>query len=425
MEKSGACPRYRWFVLTAASVAIMSCYMNVVAYAPLLGQIAADLNIGMSLAMNLISVTYIVTALALLVSGFFCDKYGTKPALLFGLFLSVVPAMLVPLIGRSFYALLAVRLLQGIAPAFVLVAVGPITSFWFPAKEQGLASGLMMGSLSLGAAVGLLGAPGFAKIMGDWQGAIALLSILGWVGIVLVSLIRREPPVLSAGKGLSLPSTVQESLTVRKALLMPVTWAGALIFFFNAWGFHALYALVPAYLSATPPMGIGLTAVVSGKLSLALTVVGIFAVLAGGVVLDRVFKGNFRIVMAIGFLVTSVFSYLILLPAVFQSPTFLVLSLLLAGWGIPFMGSSTIAFCVSTYPVTMVGRMLGWLGGIGTFGGAVGVFMGNVAIARTGAFNLAIEMISLTALAGFCLSLMLRRRSTVLLPSKSNVLSIQ
>lgn len=415
-EKSSVYPRYRWFVLTAASVAIMSCYMNVVAYAPLLGHIAADLNIDMSLAMNLISVTYIVTALALLVSGYYCDKYGTKPALLFGLFLSVVPAILVPFIGRNFYVLLAVRLLQGIAPAFVLVVMGPITSLWFPTKEQGLASGLMMGSLSVGAAAGLLGAPGLAKIMGNWQVAIALLSILGWIGIVLVSLICRKPPILSGGEGLPLLSTMQEPFTVRKVFLMPVTWVGALIFFFNAWGFHALYALVPAYLSATPPMGIGLTAVVAGKLSLALTVIGIFAVLAGGVVLDRVLKGNYRIVIAIGFLITSVFSYLILLPIVYQSPTFLVLSLLLAGWGIPFMGSSNIAFCVSTYPVTMVGRVLGWLGGIGTFGGAVGVFMGNVAIAQTGAFNLAIQMISLTALAGFCLSLMLRRRSTVKMP---------
>jgi MFS family permease len=416
MEKSELYPRYRWFVLTSASLAIMSCYMNVVAYAPLLGQIAADLNISMSLAMNLISATYIVTAFALLVTGVLCDRYGTRQALLFGLFFSAVPAMLVPLIGRSFYALLTVRVLQGISPAFVMVVVGPITSLWFPRKEQGLASGLMMGSLSLGAAIGLLAAPALSKSIGSWQSAIAVLSIIGWVGAVMIFMMRRKPPVLSEADVLSSPAPFEGSLNVKKALLLPVTWAGALIFFFNAWGFHALYALVPAYLSATPPMGIGLSAVVSGKLSLALTVVGIFAVLAGGVVLDRVVKGNFRIVMAIGFLLTSICAYLILLPPVFKSSAFLVVSLLLAGWGIPFMSSSIIAFCVNTYPVTMVGRMLGWLGGFGTFGGAVGVFMGNVAIAWTGSFNLAIEMISLTALAGFGLSLILKPRSPVVVP---------
>jgi nitrate/nitrite transporter NarK len=274
----------------------------------------------------------------------------------------------------------------------------------------------MMGSLSLGAAAGLAGAPGLATIMGGWQRGLILLSVLGWAGVALALLIRRKPPAasfVSKGKESSIPASGQEPLAIGKILLMPQTWAGALIFFFNAWTFHALYALVPAYLSAAPPMGIGLSAVATGNLSLALTVVGIFAVLAGGIVLDRVLKGNYRVVMAIGFSLTAVFSYLILMPAVFQSYVFLVVSLLLAGWGIPFMGSSTIAFCIQTYPVTMVGRVLGWLGGFGTFGGAVGVLMGNVAIARTGSFRAAIAMISMTAVAGFVLSLILKRRMVV------------
>jgi nitrate/nitrite transporter NarK len=409
MNNSTTYSGYRWFILTSASLAIMSCYMNVVAYAPLLGQIASDLNIDMKVAMNLVSITYIVTALALLGTGVMCDRYGTKLVLLIGILLSNMPAIVVPLIGHSFNTLLAVRVLQGMAPAFVLPVVGPLTSLWFPPKEQGLASGLMMGSLSIGAAAGLVAAPALARSMGDWQSAIAFLSILGWVGTVMIILVRRKPSS-QTNEVISAPTPpIGGSLSAKKALLSPVTWAGALIFFFNAWGFHALYVLVPAYLSATPPMGIGLGAVTAGKLSLALTLVGIFAVLTGGIVLDRIAKGNFRLVMATGFLMTAICSYLILLPAVFQSSTFLVASLLLAGWGIPFMSASLIAFCVNTYPFIMVGRMLGWIGGFGTFGGAVGVFMGNIAIGATGSFNLAISMISLAALAGFGLSLILKR----------------
>jgi predicted MFS family arabinose efflux permease len=404
MQNTETYPRYRWFVLTTASLAIMSCYMNVVAYAPLLGQIAVDLNVDTGMAMHLMSATYIVTAFILLGAGYICDRFGIRTALLAGLLLSTVPAVFVPWIGRNFSYLFTVRLLQGAAPAFVMVIVGPITGLWFPRKEQGLASGLMMGSLSIGAAIGLSLAPVLSRLTGSWETAIALLSVLGWLGIVLTFLVGRRPPVPLTDDILPLPSDVESSSLLRRAVSSPITWIGAFIFFFNAWGFHSLYALVPAYLSSPLPAGLGLGPIVAGKLSLALTLVGIVAVLAGGLFLDRVVKGNFRLVIGIGFVLTAVFSYLLLVRPVFESSTLLVLALLLAGWGMPFMSSSIIAFAVTTYPVQVVGRMLGWLGGLGTFGGAAGVYLGGLTVARTGTFHMAIGMISLTALAGLILS---------------------
>jgi len=280
---------------------------------------------------------------------------------------------------------------------------------WFPPKEQGLASGLMMGALSLGAAAGLLLAPVIWEYTGSWQIAVALLSVLGWLAGIAGLFLRRNPPGHSEPRAVHAADSGTSSL-FKKAITSPVTWVATGVFFFSAWGMHSLYAIVPAYLSAPTPLGIGLNPVLSGKLSLALTLVGILSVLAGGICLDRVVKGNYRLIIGFGFALTAVFAYLILQPAIYRSHLYLTLCLVLAGWGIPFTSSSTVAFTIRTYPLSIVGRMLGWLGGLGTFGGAAGVYLGGVAVAKTGTFYGAILFISLAAVLGFILSYFLRSR---------------
>jgi predicted MFS family arabinose efflux permease len=411
VEDGKAYPENRWYVLSVACLAIMSCYTNIVAYAPLIGHIARDFKIDIGTAMHLVSTTYIVTAVALFFAGLVCDRYGTRAALVLGLLFSVVPMLFVPFI-RSFTALILVRVIQGIAPAFAMVIVGPITGLWFPKRQQGLASGLMMGSLSLGAAVGLVASPIIWKLTGSWQLGVSILSIPGWLGIVLSICIRGKTPDITA-----VPATPPEgdsaelSTLFRNALSSRVTWLGAAVFFFSAWGMHSLYALVPAYLSAPSPMGVGLEPVLSGQLSLALTLVGIFAVLAGGVFLDKVAGGNFRLVLAAGFTLSALFSYLILLPSVYGGLFFLTVCLLGAGWGIPFTSPSMIALVIGAYPLSIVARMLGLLGGLATFGGAAGVYLGGLAVAKTGRFHHAILIIALSSLAGLVVTCFLKPKS--------------
>lgn len=402
-------PKYRWLVLAVVSLGIMACYMNIVSYAPLITQIASHFGIDAGKAMHLMSSTYIVTAIALFFAGVVCDKWGVKATLVAALLFSTVPACFVPFVQR-FDVLMVIRVFQGIAPALVLVVVGPVAGRWFPPKQQGLASGLMMGALSLGAAAGLVIAPAIWERAGSWQIAVALLSALGWVVVVAGLFLRLDPPAEPEPADVHVIDSDSSSL-FKKAIASPATWVATGVFFFSAWGLHSLYALVPAYLSAPSPAGVGLNPVLSGKLSLALTLVGILSVLVGGVCLDRVVKGNYRLIIAFGFGLTALSVYLVLLPTVYNSHFYLPLCLMLAGWGIPFTSSSTVAFTIARYPMTIVGRMLGTLGGLGTFGGAAGVYVGGVTVARTGTFNNAIAFIAIAAVLGCILSCFLAPRT--------------
>jgi MFS family permease len=295
---------------------------------------------------------------------------------------------------------------------FIYVTVGHVLSRWFPPNERGLASGLMIGAMPIGASIGVVTAPILLEMIGSWQYTMVLLSIPGWMAIVLAVLItRREPqPALSGPvfESKKTDPTDQKEMSFVQALQLPYTWIGVGILFCNAWCHFCLYSIVPPFLSANVPAGVGLSPVLAGKLSMAITFSGFFAFIAGGLFFDRVAKGSYRFAMIIGFFLTAVSSYFILASALHNGIYSLVLCLLCAGWGMPFMNASISSCIVANYPAQIVGRMVGVWFGLGTFGGALGIYLGGIGIAKTGNFYWAIFPISIAATTGIVFSWFLK-----------------
>ena len=107
--------------------------------------------------------------------------------------------------------------------------------------------------------------------------------------------------------------------------------------------------------------------------------------------------------MIIGFLLSGGFTFLLLQNSVNGSLGLLVICLMLAGWGIPFMNPSLSAYIAMNYPPAIVGRMVGWWFGFGTFGGALGLYLGGKTIDAGGTFFWALAMISIAAVVGLIL----------------------
>jgi predicted MFS family arabinose efflux permease len=400
---------YRWVVLLAGCIAICSIYVDMIAYAPILGDIAGKLNIEIGAATNLMMGFVLSVACVLIWGGVVCDKFGITTALVLGLLCSTVPTALIPLIGGNFTAVMLARLVQGASVGFVFATIGPILALWFPPREHGLASGLLIGSISLGCAIGVFLSPAILGITGSWEKTVFILGTPGWVAILLAIIVtRKSPPAIGEPEAqASTAAPPAETVSFLGALASPVTWLGSLIVFCNAWAMYCLYNLVPPYLAANPPMGLGLGAAMAGKLSIAVTVIGLFATIFGGIFFDKVAKGNSRIAAIIGFLISAC-AVLILLPAVSQSVAVLTLCLLFTGWGIPFMGPSLSAYIAMNYPPSIVGRMIGWWFGFGTFGGAAGLYLGGMSISKTGNFYMAIGLISVVSVVGIILSIFLK-----------------
>lgn len=405
---------YRWLVLAAGCLAICSIYIDMIAYAPILGDIAKKLNVEMGAATNLMMGFVLSIACVLIWGGVVCDKFGITAAFVLGLLCSTVPTALIPLIGDNFTAVMAARLVQGASVGFVFATIGPILALWFPPEEHGMASGLLIGSISLGCAIGVFASPTILGMTGSWQKTVFTLGTPGWVAILLaIAVTRKSPPNLGTQEVQSPTASPRDEMSFLGALACPITWLGSLIVFCNAWAMYCLYNLVPPYLAADAPMGLGLGAAMSGKLSIAVTIIGLFATIVGGIFFDKIAKGNSRLAAVIGFLISACV-VVILLPVMSKSVGVLALSLLICGWGIPFMGPSLSAYIAMNYPPSIVGRMIGWWFGFGTFGGAAGLYIGGMTIGRTGNFYIAISMISVASILGALLSLLLKRKQPAL-----------
>ena len=411
MQEKSMYSSHRWLVLVAGGVTIMALYINMIVFAPILGDVATSLKVDMGMATNLMMGFVLSVALVLSFGGIVCDKYGITTALVLGLLCASIPAALMPLIGHNYDAVFVGRLIQGASVGFVFATIGPILALWFPPREQGLASGILFGAISIGSTIGVIAAPSLLAAFGSWQKMVAVMSIPGWAAILLSLLFTRRAPspevikalqaALSAGSG---------DITFGKALALQKTWLITAVIICNSWGLYCLYNLVPPYLAAPSPMGVGLPPVSAGNLALALTSVGIFAPFVGGLFFDKIAKGNPKPAVIMGFVLSGLFTYLILKPSVSGNVSLLVLCLMLAGWGIPFMNASLSATIAVNYPLSIIGRMMGFCFGVGTFGGALGLFLGGKSIALTGSFYTALVLISCAAIAGVVLISCFRKK---------------
>ncbi len=410
MNESIHPPRFRWWVLFTACLGNTAMQIGMIAYAPLLSEIAKNLNVDIGAATNLMAVFVFLASIGLILGGFLCDRYGILFVIILGLLCSAVPASLMPWIGTSYRPVFLARIVQGLSAGFLLCTMAPIMAIWFPPQEKGLASGFLNGSVSLGSAVGVLAAPAMFLALGNWQQMAAWLSLPGWVALIaaIVAIVSQKPQGIPSQSRPSGESVI-EGAAFKRAVSAPITWIGVLLTFFTAWCFMSLYNLTPAYLAADKPVGVGFGPMLSGKLMLAVMIAGMIGPVFGGMLQDKVFRGNARPVLLIGFTLSCVFILTILSPVVYANMPILVVCLILAGVGNAFLYPAIVVFVSTNYPIQIVGKMLGLWMGMGAFGGAAGLFVGGLAVAKFGSYNLGITQTALSAVVGFIFALFLVR----------------
>jgi MFS family permease len=400
MKVSAQASGFRWLVLIAAILGYICLQVDNLSITPVLPQVAASLNLDLGTASNLAMTTFLFAAflVMLLLGGLVCDKLGVIAGVMMGGLCAAVPMALMPWIGHSGTGLAVARFIEGCSAGFMFPVMGPVIGLWFPEHQKGLAGGLMSASVAVGSAAGVLLGPAVLVHVSNWQAMNAVLSVFGWVTFAFALLLTLLPkPALASQGG-------PDRATVKRALLSRLTLFGALVAFMANWGMQCLFSLTPTYLAADKPIGVGFGAMASAQLMLGITLLaGIAGPMLGGILLDKVFKGNAKPVFLMGFALMCVFVYLLRVPAVTGNVPVLEIALILAGFGMQFTLLSIFYFIARSFAPQVVGITAGVWQGIGTFGGAVGLFFAGITIKTQHSYHPSLLMQSLTALAGFVL----------------------
>jgi MFS family permease len=374
----------------------------IVSIAPLLEGIALDLGITMATANNFMMLAAICTVLGLVAGGFLADRFGIFSLLLIGHLCAAIPTVLLPWIGNSYQVVLVIRLFQGASIGFLLCLMAPIVGGWFPPRQRGLASGLMGMSTSIGFGLGASAGPALAAALKSWQQMSACISAISWLGLVLTLILIFINKTRTASRAEASNANTADNGAFKRALASRATWVGIAMTFFAQWTMQTVQLVVPSYLAAGKPIGVGFGPALSGNLMLVLMIAGIIGPIIAGVLQDKVFQGNPKPVMLMGFILCT-FVWAMAFPFVYGSIPLVGVTLVLVGVGTQFIFPCIAVYVSSVYPLQIAGKMLGLWFGIGTIGAVAGLAAVKFALATYGSYNPAISQIALAAVFGLIL----------------------
>lgn len=299
-----------------------------------------------------------------LLIGSVADRVGMKRTGLVSMGLTLVPLAWASLAGGSFWQVLGIGLLLGVAGASFAVAL-PLVGRWYPPEYQGLALGIA-GAGNSGTIVATLAAPRLAEHVG-WHAVFGLAAVpvaLCWLAFALLA---KEPPrPASTGSGRHSLAMLDEPDARSLARFYLVTFGGFVglagylpIFFVDRFGLSKVTAATFAGLCAA-----------SGSLARPL----------GGALADRV--GGKRVLTGVFLCAAGLTGGLALLPVLPLTVVALVgiLGLLGAGNGAVFQ------LVGRRYPDNL-GAVTGLVGAAGGFGGFLLPFVLGSLTGATGTFT--------------------------------------
>lgn len=296
-------------------------------------------------------------------------------------------------------SLLVVRAWLGISEAPCMPTSAKITSYWFPKKERGLASGIWDAASKVGPAIA---APILVTllIMYGWRMLFFITGVLGIVYIILFAIFYHNPEknknltqeeldyIKDGGGGIEQNSTTS-----------PIKW-GALFKYRSIWGmilgyfcivwlFNIFVNFLPLYLMKTQNISLkelGLWASIPW-------IGGMLGDLIGGFISKNLAEKGFMEPMAAKRTVISIFALIaaVMSIAIPYAPTITTTVILMAAaiGAVSAITGNTWALAADVAPAQLVASVGSIQNFGGYFGGALSPIVVGIIADRTGSFALA------------------------------------
>ncbi len=403
-------PAYRWYVFAVLCVTTMATSATMISPAPLMGIIAKNLHIELGAATATMMATFQIALAAFCVGGgFICDRYGLLSTFLIGSIFCTVPTLLFPFAGNSVPGVVTLRVLQACGAGTIMAAVSGVAALWFPPRQRGFVAGAQSSMITLGVAIGFVATPAAYAASGSWLSAMAWLSVGGFLSLLFVAIFALGPkPPSVTGVEVCSP-TASGNDDFKLAMKQPVSWVGLFVIFAACWIFQGFNDLTPGYFALAKPVGVGYGPLTAGKLMSVVQIAFMLGSAATGIALEKLFRGNARPTISVGYVLFAISAFAILSPTVFGNMGVLIPCLGSAGFFLGWVTPNVLTFVTKYYPPHIAGKLVGLWMGLGLFGGTFGILGGATALRKTGNYHASIVIVSVLAVTGLILTQFLKR----------------
>lgn len=289
-------------VLAALCCAYLLCYMDRMAIAVALPFIARDLQLSPLAMGGVLSAFFIGYSIMQIPGGMLADKFGphrvmTGSIIGWSIFTALTGC------ANALTSLLAIRVLFGMTEGPYPPAASKAVALWFPTREVGLANGIQLASVNIGAAIAPLL---MAYLIAQWGWRIVFYSLFapGVAMALIIWLFIKNPPALTEEQQNGTGSRASIG-SFKASLKMPaVFWCCVTLFVGNigAWG---LMNWLPTYLLQARSFDLERTGVFASMPFLA----GALGYFLGGHVSDKYFSQKRHLPIASGFLISAGMTY--------------------------------------------------------------------------------------------------------------------
>jgi MFS family permease len=279
------------------------------------------------------------------VEGKMLISLGFRKTSFFAMGLFIVSSVLIPFI-QSYPLILAFRFAMGFG--LIVNITTTVVSGWFPLKERGLATGVLLGCIGLGSAFGGI-VTGALTFLFGWREIFLILAGVTTAGFVVFLVMVKPPPREPAEME---SSTAMDPDTGISIYRQPVLWLFAFILlcmFFNIYG---MYAYLGMYMreEGYGVMQAGIFVFCNGFMA-------VISTPAGGLISDRIMRKTGNVLKArvytiafpatlAGFVGCALIPFLA--PLGFWAA---ILVSLFSGWGCPAANSPVLLL-----PVDLLGK---------------------------------------------------------------------
>jgi predicted MFS family arabinose efflux permease len=354
-----------FFLLSTAAAAYE------IAPASVLPVVQESLGLGASAAGWLISVMYATAVVTSVPAGIALDRFSVRRAVVFGTGALVVAGVWgwYAATAGAYLWLLASRVLGGIAYVIFWNAGANGVGSAVPPQYRASAVGVFTASAPVGFALGQFGSPLIESVAG-WPAIFPTYAAIGVAGVaVFLRATRRRVP--------GVETATPDRTALGELFTSPAVWTLCVLCFLA----YSLYLFVNTWLPSYLVEGFGISLAASGLLTALFPTIGAIGRSASGVVSERVFGGQRRLVAVASFAVATP---AVVAFALVSNIGLVVAALVVVGFAIQLVTGLLFSYIAEIVPPAVRTTAVSLLTSIGLFGAFAAPIAAGTVIDRAG-----------------------------------------